>query len=64
MRIVLLISGNMATTKWPVGKNVITLTVNIECCGTKFSEVNEQCEVTVGQEMERVLWGWNWILMG
>ena len=38
----------MAATKWPVGKNVITLTVNIECCRTKCGEVNEQYEVTVG----------------
>jgi len=42
------ISSNMAATKWPVGKNVITLAVNIECCRTKCSEVNEQYEVTVG----------------
>jgi len=54
----------MATTKWPVGKNVITSSVNIECCRTKCSEVNEQYEVTLGQQMERVLWGWNCLLMG
>jgi hypothetical protein len=39
------ISGKLAATKWPVGKNVITLSVNIECCRTKCSEVNEQYEV-------------------
>jgi len=38
----------MAATKWPVRKNVIALTVNIECSRTKCSEVNEQYEVTVG----------------
>ena len=31
-----------------VGKNVVILTVIIECCGAKGSEVNEQCEVTSG----------------
>ena len=31
-----------------VGKNVIILTVNIECCRTECSEVNGQCEVTSG----------------
>ena len=34
----------MAT--WPVRKNVITLTVNTECCRTKCSEAIEQYEVT------------------
>ena len=38
----------MAATKWPVRKYGITLTVNIECCRTKCSEVNERYEVTVG----------------
>ncbi len=31
-----------------VGKSVIILTVNIECCRTECSEVNGQCEVTGG----------------
>ena len=31
-----------------VGKNVVILTVNIECCRTECSEVNGQCEVTSG----------------
>jgi hypothetical protein len=29
-----------------VGKNVIILIVNIECCRTECGEVNEQCKVT------------------
>jgi hypothetical protein len=28
-----------------LGKNFIILIVNIECCRTECSEVNEQCEV-------------------
>ena len=54
----------MAATKWPVLQNVNTLTVNIECRTTKCSEVKEQYEVTVGKQMETVLWRRNWISMG
>jgi hypothetical protein len=38
----------MVATKLQDGKNIITLSVNIECCRTKCSEVKKQYEVTSG----------------